>query len=151
MVKRRRGHIINVASLAAITPMVGIATYVATKHAVLGYSDSVRLELRGTGVAVSTMMPTLTNTAMVDGVPSLPGFRNAEPQDIAAGIVSLIDRPKPHLGVTRSAWVLTTVMQRFMPQRINETVRRALRADGLFAEAADKQERREYEDRARHS
>ena len=83
MVKRGKGHVINVASLAAITPMPGIATYCATKHAVLGYTDTVRLELRGSGVAFSSVMPTLTNTAMVDGVSPARGLRNAEPEDIA--------------------------------------------------------------------
>jgi short-subunit dehydrogenase len=136
--------------LAAITPMAGISTYTATKHAVLGYTDSVRLELRGTGVTLSTMMPTLTNTAMVDGVGSLPGFRNAEPEEIADGIVRLIDEPKARAGVTRSAWILTTVMQRYMPQRANEALRRVLRADGLFADI-DPHKRHGYEDRARHS
>ncbi len=95
-------------------------------------------------------MPTLTNTGMVDGVATLPGFRNAEPEDIASAIVRLIDAPKSRVGVTRSAWLLTTVMQRYVPQLVNEAFRRVLRADGLFAQA-DPEKRRDYEDRARHS
>ncbi|MGY4647697.1 NAD(P)-dependent dehydrogenase (short-subunit alcohol dehydrogenase family) [Mycobacterium sp. URHB0021] len=150
MVKRGSGHIINIASLAAITPMPGIATYTGTKHAVLGYTDSVRLELRGTGVTASTVMPTLTNTAMVDGTGTVPGFHNAQPEEIAAGIIGLIEKPKPRLGLTRRSATLIAVMQRFVPQRLNEAVRRALRVDAVFADA-DPDRRHEYEERARRS
>ncbi|MET0455181.1 MAG: SDR family oxidoreductase [Mycobacterium sp.] len=151
MAKRRKGHVINVGSLASITPMPGIATYCATKHAVLGYTDAVRLEMRGSGVSFSTVMPTLTNTAMVDGVSSARGFKNAEPDDIAAGIVGLIRKPRPHLMVTKSAGLATLFMRNFTPRIVNETVRRFLRADVIFAEGLDVAGRREYEERARHT
>ena len=151
MVKRRRGHIINIASLAALGAAPGIATYTATKHAVLGFTDTARLELRGTGVTLSAVMPTLTNTSMVDGVASVPGFRNAEPEDIAAGVVGLIEKPKPRLAVTRAAGLLIDIMPRFMPLRVSEALNRALRVDAIFVEAADNQTRRDYEDRARRT
>lgn len=151
MAKRRKGHVINVGSLASITPMPGIATYCATKHAVLGYTDAVRLEMRGSGVSFSTVMPTLTNTAMVDGVSSARGFKNAEPDDIAAGIVGLIRKPRPHLMVTKSAGLATLFMRNFTPRIVNETVRRFLRADVIFADGLDVARRREYEERARHT
>ena len=151
MVKRGKGHVINVASLAAITPMPGIATYVATKHAVLGYTDTVRLELRGTGVAFSSVMPTLTNTAMVDGLSSARGLRNAEPEDIAAGIVGLIRKPKPHLMVTRSAGLLSLFTRNYLPRSVNEAIRRTLRLDGIFSDGVDANKRRDYERRARNT
>ncbi len=115
MVKRRKGHIINIASLAALGAAPGIATYTATKHAVLGFTDTARLELRGTGVTLSAVLPTLTNTAMIDGVATMSGLRNAEPEDIAAGIVGLIGKPKRRLAVTRAAGLLIDVTHRLMP------------------------------------
>jgi NAD(P)-dependent dehydrogenase (short-subunit alcohol dehydrogenase family) len=151
MVKRGKGHIINIASLAGKGAVPGIATYTATKHAVLGFTDSVRLELRGTGVTLSAVLPTLTNTGMIDGVASMSGLRNAEPEDIAAGIVSLIEKPKPRLAVTRAAGLLIDLTQRLLPLRVGEAVTHALHADTMFADAADKPQRRDYEDRARHS
>jgi NAD(P)-dependent dehydrogenase (short-subunit alcohol dehydrogenase family) len=150
MVKRGKGHIINVASLAGLNGVPGIATYCATKHAVVGYTDTARMELRGTGVHASSVLPTLTNTAMIDGVASMPGMRNAQPEDIAAGILNLIERPKPRLIVTRQASVMMAITKR-LPLRLSEAVTRALNADHLFADAIDKPERRDYEDRARHS
>jgi NAD(P)-dependent dehydrogenase (short-subunit alcohol dehydrogenase family) len=151
MVKRRRGHIINIASLAALGAAPGIATYTATKHAVLGFTDTARLELRGTGVTLSVVLPTLTNTGMIDGVASMSGLRNAEPDDIAAGIVRLIEKPKPRMAVTRAAGLLIEVSQRLMPLRMGEAVTHALHADRIFTDAADTPQRRDYEDRARHS
>jgi NAD(P)-dependent dehydrogenase (short-subunit alcohol dehydrogenase family) len=151
MIKRGKGHVINVASLAAITPMPGIATYCATKHAVLGYTDTVRLELRGSGVAVSSVMPTLTNTAMVDGVSPARGLRNAEPEDIANGIVGLIAKPKPHLMVTKAAGLTTLFMRNFAPRPLNEAVRRLIGADRIFSDGVDVNKRKDYEERARNT
>jgi NAD(P)-dependent dehydrogenase (short-subunit alcohol dehydrogenase family) len=151
MVERGRGHVINVASLASITPMPGIATYCATKYAVLGYTDTVRLELRGTGVAFSAVMPTLTNTAMVDGLSSARGLRNAEPEDVAQGIVGLIRKPKPHLMVTQSAGLLSLFARNFMPRSVNERMRRVLHMDGIFSDDVDVAKRRAYEERARNT
>lgn len=58
MVDRRRGKIINIASVAGWggTPLA--ATYVASKHAVLGFSFSLRAEVRPYGVTVSALSPT---------------------------------------------------------------------------------------------
>ena len=150
MIKRRNGHIINIASVAGITAVPGIATYCATKHAVLGYTDTVRLELRGTGVSASAVLPNLTNTAMIDGVSSVRGLPNAEPDDIAAGIASLIARPRPRLTVTRQAGVMMAVTRR-LPLQLNEAVTRMLGADRIFVEAAGTEARRDYEERVRHS
>jgi NAD(P)-dependent dehydrogenase (short-subunit alcohol dehydrogenase family) len=150
MVRRGRGHIINIASVGAVNPVPGIATYCATKFAVLGYTDTARQELRGTGVTASVVMPTLTNTGMIDGVASASGLKNAEPEDIARGIVALIDKPKPHLTVTRAAAVLIGLTRR-LPLGVYEAMSRAMNADRIFADAIDKPERRDYEDRARHS
>ncbi len=83
MLPRRRGHIINIASLGSLLPTEGIATYCATKHAVLGYTDTVRLENRGSGLDFSAILPTLTNTEMIAGIGHANGFKNAAPEDAA--------------------------------------------------------------------
>ena len=74
MLPRGRGHIVNIASMGSVLPAAGIATYCATKHAVLGYTDSVRMENRGRGVHFSAIMPTLTNTEMIAGAGHAKGF-----------------------------------------------------------------------------
>ena len=53
MQPRDSGHIVNIASQAGKGGFPGIATYSATKHAVVGLSEAVRAELRGSGIEVS--------------------------------------------------------------------------------------------------
>src|SRR5438094_7791729 len=57
MVARRRGAVMNVASMAAFGPMAYSATYGATKAFVLSFSEAVAAELRGTGVTVMALCP----------------------------------------------------------------------------------------------
>ena len=54
---RGTGHIVNVASMAGRTGFPNLATYSATKHGVVGLSEAMHFELRGTGVEVSVVMP----------------------------------------------------------------------------------------------
>ena len=62
MLARGSGHIVNVASAAAKVGVPREAVYAATKHAVLGLSESLRAELRGTGVELSVVLPGLVRT-----------------------------------------------------------------------------------------
>lgn len=62
MIARGRGHIINIGSLAGRNPLVGGACYSATKHAVIGFTESLMLEVREAGVRVSLIMPGSVDT-----------------------------------------------------------------------------------------
>lgn len=57
MVQRRRGRVMNVASVAAFQPGPGVAAYHASKAFVLSLSMAARRELRGTGVTVTCLCP----------------------------------------------------------------------------------------------
>ena len=143
MLPRRRGHIINIASLGSVLPTEGIATYCATKHAVLGYTDTVRLENRGSGVHFSAIMPTLTNTEMVAGIGHAKGFKNAEPQDVAQAVVGVIAKPEPRVVVPRSmGFVLQS--QRMLPRRVSELVGRVLGTGRVFTSDLQPEKREAY-------
>jgi short-subunit dehydrogenase len=150
MLKRGSGHIINIASAAAETPTPGIATYCATKRGVVSFTEAFRAEYRSTGVHFSTVLPTLTNTEMVAGISSAKGLKNAEPADVANAIIGLINKPKPRSVVTRPVGVLL-VVQRIVPGRVSEALRRAFGLDHLFTDAVDVEERKSYEQRVRSS
>ena len=62
MVARRRGAVLNVASLGAFQPGPQCATYVATKAFVLSLTESIAAELRGTGVHAMVLCPGFTRT-----------------------------------------------------------------------------------------
>ncbi len=57
MLERRRGHIVNIASLAGKIPGIYLHTYNATKHGVVGFTHSIRHELMGTGVSATAICP----------------------------------------------------------------------------------------------
>src|SRR5215216_2312263 len=65
---RGSGHIVNIASLAGKSGYAHLATYSATKHGVIGLSEAVRAELRGTGVDISVVMPGIVNTELTAGM-----------------------------------------------------------------------------------
>lgn len=69
MIARGRGHIINITSAAGAIHSPGLSTYVASKHAATGFARSAREELVGTGVTLSTVMPSAVRTQLVDGIP----------------------------------------------------------------------------------
>jgi hypothetical protein len=81
MLERGQGRILNVASIAALHPVPGLATYAASKAFVLSLTESLAEELRDRGVAVTALCPGITATAMLDSAAThnaklaeLPGF-----------------------------------------------------------------------------
>jgi short-subunit dehydrogenase len=61
MLARKRGHIVNLASLAGKLGVPYNAIYASTKAAMFAWSDSLRIELEGTGVSVSVIAPGFVN------------------------------------------------------------------------------------------
>jgi NAD(P)-dependent dehydrogenase (short-subunit alcohol dehydrogenase family) len=62
MRRQRSGRIINMSSILGVVPMPYVALYVASKHAVEGYSESLDHELRTEGIRVSVIEPAYTKT-----------------------------------------------------------------------------------------
>lgn len=60
------GHIVNIASLAGIAPVPGIALYSASKFAVRGFSLAAALELRPHNISVTVICPDAVQTPMLD-------------------------------------------------------------------------------------
>jgi NADP-dependent 3-hydroxy acid dehydrogenase YdfG len=143
MLPRGRGHVINIASLGGVLPTEGIATYCATKHAVLGYTDTVRLENRGRGVHFSAIMPTLTNTEMTSGIGHAKGFKNAEPEDIAKAVADVIVKPQPRVIIPGSIGI-TVSLQRLMPRQLAEAMGRALGTGRVFTSDVQAGQREAY-------
>jgi hypothetical protein len=84
---RRRGRVLNVASIAAFQPVPGLATYAATKAYVLSLSESLAEELRDSGVTVTALCPGITATAMLSGATS----RDARLAELPAFLIGDVD------------------------------------------------------------
>ena len=87
MLERRRGVIINVASVVGLRAAPYSAVYSATKHAVVGLSHALRGELSGTGVKVCVVYPASTKTEFFDATEAPIG-----PQYSASWVARLIVR-----------------------------------------------------------
>jgi short-subunit dehydrogenase len=129
--------------LGGVLPTEGIATYCATKHAVLGYTDTIRMENRGSGVHFSAILPTLTNTEMTTGIGHAKGLKNAEPDDVARAIARVIAKPRPRVFVPRSIGAIVAG-QRLMSQRTSEALGRALGTGRVFTSDVEFDKRKTY-------
>jgi NAD(P)-dependent dehydrogenase (short-subunit alcohol dehydrogenase family) len=146
MAPRGTGHIVNVASVAGRTGIPHLATYCATKHGVVGLSEAVRAELRGTGVEVSVVMPSLVNTELASGVPQARGVKTVEPEDVAAAVVEALQVPRFDVFVPKLTGRLVGVGA-MLPRRVRETIARAVGGDDAVR-GADPAARAAYEARA---
>ncbi|TLG17684.1 SDR family oxidoreductase [Nocardia cyriacigeorgica] len=149
MLPRRSGHVINIASLAGETHIPGLATYNASKHAVLGFTDTLREEYRGSGVSFSSVLPTLTKTELGSGVSTPKILRPAEPEEIADAIVELIAAPKSKVRVTAVAGAIAQVVN-LLPESWGDGLARALGSNKAFLDDVDSAQRKAYEERARN-
>jgi NADP-dependent 3-hydroxy acid dehydrogenase YdfG len=149
MLARRRGHIVNIASSAGKGGFPGGATYCGTKHFVVGLSEALRGELRGSGIEVSCVMPVLVNTELASGIQQARGVKSVQPEDVAAEIVSALKVPRFDVYVPRSVAAISTVMN-VLPRGGREVLTRALKADRVLA-TVDARRRAAYELRAAKS
>ncbi|UOZ07559.1 SDR family oxidoreductase [Amycolatopsis sp. WQ 127309] len=147
---RRSGHIVNVASFAGKAGFPGAATYCATKHAVVGLSEAVHLELHGSGVHVSCVMPAIVRTELASGLGEAKLFKSASPEDVADAIVAALRKPKFDVFVPRSLGPMGKLTG-LLPRRAAELLARTLKADRLLASAAHSPARAAYEARAAES
>src|ERR1700761_5874710 len=142
---RGRGHIVQLASIAGKGGFPGGATYCATKHAVVGLTEALRSELRGTGIEMHQVLPIGVNTELYSGVSGARGFPTAEPEDVANTIVELLQTGKFELYVPRKVAAITRV-QALMPRRVAEAIIRFTKGDQLLL-SADRGARAAYEAR----
>ncbi|MDH3340825.1 MAG: SDR family NAD(P)-dependent oxidoreductase [Nitrosopumilus sp.] len=66
MLKKKSGHIVNVASVAASFGLPGIASYCASKFAMLGFSEGLKYELKDTGIGITVVSPIMVRTNFFD-------------------------------------------------------------------------------------
>jgi short-subunit dehydrogenase len=133
------GDIVNMASMSSFGPVPGLAVYGATKHAVLGFTESLQGDLDDSGIPIRThaICPDAVDTGMVRErqadeesaiIFSAPRFLT--PAEVAQQAVASIGRRKPVVPIPASRAVLVRTMALF--PRLN------LRLMPLFKKAGEK-------------
>jgi NAD(P)-dependent dehydrogenase (short-subunit alcohol dehydrogenase family) len=143
---RGTGHIVNVASIAGKSGFPNLATYCAAKHGVVGLSEAVRLELRGSGVEVSVVMPGNVKTELTTGLVDTPAFKASMPEDVADAVVGALKFARFDVYVPKSIGP-TLAITNLLPRRLREALARALKIDRALRDA-DRGARTAYEARA---
>jgi short-subunit dehydrogenase len=147
MVKRRRGHIVNIASMAGMVAVPGQVVYAGTKFAVVGLSTAMADEFAPQGVEVTVILPTFTNTELITGTKATGAQKPVEPEDIAAAIVKALDKPKTHVSVPAPLRFVGAVTSMLGP-RGRRWLSKQMGNDRVFLDF-DTRARQTYEDRAR--
>src|SRR4051794_18747495 len=105
MLPRDKGHIVNVASGVGRLPLPGSASYSATKHAIVGLTESLRLEYRGSGLRFSLIQPAQVETGMIDGQGRPKLLPVVTPDDVAAAVVRAVREDRFEVWVPASQGV----------------------------------------------
>jgi NAD(P)-dependent dehydrogenase (short-subunit alcohol dehydrogenase family) len=124
------GHIVNTASMAGLTGMLGLGVYCASKFAVVGLTESLHRELKGQGIGVSVLCPMIVDTNIgansmrtlgkqappTEGLPTVGGVIGVE--EVANRVVRGIEK--------NDLYILTHPEQREILRR------RSARLDAVF-------------------
>jgi short-subunit dehydrogenase len=145
MVARGRGGIVNLASVAGKGGFPRCATYSATKHAVVGASEALRGELRGTGVQVSAVLPYVVSTELSSGFGT--GMIPVQsPEAVARAVVTVLRTGRAEVFVPRYVMAVHAVLAP-LPPSWRAAMGRKLGADRVLTDQTE-QARTEYEARA---
>jgi NAD(P)-dependent dehydrogenase (short-subunit alcohol dehydrogenase family) len=146
MLPRGRGHLVNVASGVGRVPLPGSATYSATKHGIVGLTESLRMEYRGRGIGFSLVQPSQVRTAMIEGQGTPRALPQITPEDVAAAVLDALRTGRFEVWVPRSQGV-TAKLGLLLPRRAREGILRAIGVTRI-AGGTDLEARRAYHRRA---
>lgn len=145
MLPRGQGHIVNVASGVGRVPLPGSAVYSATKHGVVGLTESLRLEYRGGPIGFTLVHPSQVETAMIDGQPRPRLLPVVTPEDVARAVIKAVEKNTFEVWVPSNQWV-SVRLGNLLPRRARERILLALGV-GKIAGEADPSARRNYHER----
>ncbi|MCH4822790.1 SDR family oxidoreductase [Gramella lutea] len=118
MIKKGDGHIVNISSAASMLSNPKMSVYCASKWAMTGWSDSLRIEMENekTGIKVLTVTPYYIDTGMFEGVNS-PVVPVLKPDTVAHKIMKAIEKDKI---ILRTPWIIYTLpfVKGIFPKRL---------------------------------
>lgn len=119
MIQRRRGHIINMSSIAGLMGTPNLSVYSASKFSVRGFSEALRREVRKDGIHISTVysgavatefaeQSGITGKSVKSGIKT-PRALTLTAEDVARRVLTLVDHPRRAVIVPRPMRALTTL------------------------------------------
>ncbi|MBK1990894.1 SDR family NAD(P)-dependent oxidoreductase [Sphaerospermopsis aphanizomenoides BCCUSP55] len=132
MASQKEGTIVNVSSLMGKVAAPTMATYSATKFAILGFTQALRRELAEHNIRVVALLPTLTDTDMVRDLQLFRGVTPMTPQQVAQALIIGLQKDsseilvgwQSHLAVwcqNFAPWLLEIVLQLAAPRKQPQT------------------------------
>lgn len=125
MLEQRSGHIVNVASVAGSIGIPGMASYCASKFAMLGFSESLFHELKGTGVGITVVSPIMVRTNFFDheSFGKMPRYSatSLDSKTVANAVVKAASSPRLEIVVPQVVRLAIWLKQTF-PYLINPIV-----------------------------
>jgi short-subunit dehydrogenase len=125
---RRRGHLVNVASIAGKVGVPHDVTYCATKFGVVGLTEALKAEYAGSGVEFSLVMPVGVNTELYSGLPKPRGMPIPEPSEVADAIVEALQKGIFDVYVPKRL-AATVRLSALLPRRGAEALGRLFKSD----------------------
>ncbi len=127
MMKQRSGSIVNMCSMAGLVGTPTYTIYAASKHAVHGFSEALRREVKPWGIDVSLIYPggVVTEFTQHAGInrktnAKTPDFMLLTAEQVGKAVVSLVRRPRRML-IIPWLWSLTVFMNKFLPGIVDYT------------------------------
>jgi short-subunit dehydrogenase len=120
MVKRGSGHVVNICSVAGKVGTAKMGGYCATKFANIGITDSVRMEMRGSGVDFTIVNPGYVSTGMFEGgkVPFITRWQ--DPMKVSRAMVQAVKKNKGEICVPRANVLMVAILRGLcMPKLID--------------------------------
>jgi short-subunit dehydrogenase len=149
MLRRGRGHVVNIASAAGQVGIPYAAVYSATKFAVVGLTEAVAYETRDTGVFFTAVCPSLVETELLSGADRPRWPPAAQPQDVAQAVVRAVKKRKELVFVPRLAR-LTAILPAVLPRRVARRIAEFLNMGEMFHDV-DMDQRAAYRGRMKPS
>ena len=130
MVERRRGHIVNIASVAGKTAVPYNSIYSSSKHGLVGFSWSLREEVKPYGIGVSVVCPGFVADAGMfhhwsQGKKPPSVSQAVSPEKVAAAIVRAVEADKAEIIVARGLTKIVDVTHAISPAFTTAVARRA--------------------------
>jgi short-subunit dehydrogenase len=129
MLRRGRGHIVNVSSLAGVATFPGLAAYGASKAGLSHFTSGLRADLRGGPIGTTLVEIGPVSTAMLERIehypPSRSGFermrrlrllRDLTPEQVAAAVADALAAGRPHVRLPRRAAGIAVLPE--LPRRV---------------------------------